>query len=187
MLKNVLSIHIIFTFAHFIHMVPALCVLLASLMSICLLFQWKIAVKTHFTLSGGRLIAELSVFGMRIVSIKLIAKDGLRIFVNGKQKQPKRQRISSSALNKLLTISVKNKLIERIELAALVGTRGAGSSALLCALINMLPILQVNAYRGYSGEKCDMDIRIKISVSTLTLIRLYAIMRADKKEIYAEH
>jgi len=137
------------------------------------LFPFKINVKAHASLDRKALQLNLSLLKIPIVRLRGNLSKEPYLKINGKKAKKKDKAISVSALKKAIDYANEEKLLKYSSIIALFALDDAKNSAIVCAIMQMLP-LGIRIFQS-GGDRFDADcvLEMKISiVQILNIIRL---------------
>lgn len=162
-------------------MTLAFCLIMVEITAVLLLFPVKFALKTHFSLNESKMLVELKLFGVSVIRLKCVAKGDMTIYINGKRKTHSGGGISLDGA-KMLVALLKSDISQSYMLAHICGD--AKDCAIVCALLNILPIKHNFTYFGAGKDKLDIDMH---AVLVLNIIEIASIALAcmDRRK-YAE-
>lgn len=159
-------------------MTLAFCLVALEIALILLLFPFKFALKTHFSLNESKMLVELKLFGVSVIRLKCVANGKIDIYVNGKHKTHSGGGISVDRL-KMLAKLLEGDISQSAMLAHICGD--AKDCAIMCAMLNILPFAQNNAYFGTGKDKLDIDMRAVLMLNMVEIVSI-AIMFTDRRK-----
>lgn len=150
-------------------MTIALCLALVEIFMIFLLVPIKFAIKTHMSLSEGKIVAEIKVFGVSLVRLKCLLKGEIELYINGKRNAKSNGNISPNMLIALVRM-LKSDITYSNVLAFVGGD--AKNCAIVCTMLNLLPFSKTNAYFGTSKDKFDADMTFELALNLVEIASL---------------
>lgn len=148
-------------------MVIALC--MVEICVIFLLLPYRFAIKIHVGLNEGKAVVEIKLFGVSVLRLKCISSGGFKLYINGKRKEDSNGDMSPTKLIELIR-TLKND-ISYSNILAIVGG-DMKNCAIACAMLNLLPNANSNAYLGTSRDKFDVDMRCELSLNVIEIASL---------------
>lgn len=158
-------------------MMLAFCLIAVEIAMVLLLFPFKFALKTHFSLNEGKMFVELKMFGISVIRLKCVANGKIDIYVNGKHKTHSSGGISFERLKMLATL-LKSDISQSAMLARICGD--AKDCAIVCALLNILPFARNKAYFGAGKDKLDMAMQLVLVLNMVEIVSI-ALVFIDRR------
>ena len=140
----------------------------------------KINVKAHASLDRKSLQLNLSVLKIPIVRLRgNLAKEPY-LQINGKKAKIKDNSISVDAVKGAIDYAREQKLLKYFNIIALFALDDAKNSAILCAILAMLP-LGISVY-GCSGDRFDADCAIEIKINVMQILNIVRLIKEKGKD-----
>ncbi len=158
----------------------ALCVQIVLLLLLCPL---KITATAHFSLVGKELQMNVDLFSMSIVRLRIGIKDGITVKINGRKIENNNDSISTKTLIRIRDYIKNANVSLSVNACALIGILDAATSAIVCALVNMLP--DVCVYPYVQGDKCEADAVVRVGINTLQIAKIAFIATFEGGKGYA--
>lgn len=156
-------------------MAIAVVLICAQVLLIALIFPVKLSCTTHFSLASEALNAQFKFVGISIARIKVCVREGLKVQINGKTLKNFGNGISVSQMSKVARFLFENEIVDINGLIAYVGANDAKNGAILCALVQMLPIFAKTVIQDESKDRFDAECRIKIRINAVQIAKAIAI------------
>lgn len=140
----------------------------------------KINVKAHASLDRKSLQLNLSVLKIPILRLRgNLAKEPY-LQINGKKAKIKDNSISVDAVKGAIDYAREQKLLKYFKIIALFALDDAKNSAILCAILALLP-LGISVY-GCSGDRFDADCAIEIKINVMQIIGIVRLIKEKGKD-----
>lgn len=162
-------------------MTVALGVIAFEILMMLAFLQWKINIRTHFSLKRKVLIVDVKAIGITFLKIKVMINEQINVFINGKNMKYTHGGISQASVKKLVKYVSVNKLVVNMSLLALLGG-DAKNCAIACALLKILPFGKIVAHQDVSGDRLDMDFCLGAKISAVDIVSLSIIYILAKGE-----
>lgn len=147
---------------------------------ILLTFPVKIGVKAHASLDRKSMQLNLSILQIPVMRLRVNLDKSPYIELNGKEIERNGQRKISVAGIKRLCAYVKSENIIKYSLMPmLVAFDDAKSSAIVCALIAMIP-LNMRIFMG-ERERFDVDCDVIAEINLLQTLKIIKIINGNEK------
>lgn len=175
-----LFINKIANIAQYKSMAWGIVVILIEAVLTIVLYPIKINVKAHASLDRKSLQVNLSVLKIPIVRLRgnLVKEPYLQI--NGKKAKKKDNSISVDAVKGAIDYAKEQKLLKYSNIIALFALDDAKNSAILCAILALLP-LGIRVY-GCGGDRFDADCAMEIKINVMQIISILRLINEKEKD-----
>ncbi len=147
----------------------------AQALLIALIFPVKLSCLAHFSLASESLNVQFKLAGISIARIKVCARGSLKVQINGKTLKNLDSGISVTQIGKISRFLVEKEIVDINGLIAYVGANDAKNGAILCALVQMLPIFAKTVIQDESKDRFDAECGIRIRINAVQAIKAIAI------------
>lgn len=155
-------------------------VILIEAVLMLVLFPIKINVKAHASLDRKSLQLNLSVLKIPIVRLRgNLAKEPY-LQINGKKAKIKDNSISIDAVKGAIDYVREQKLLKYFNIIALLALDDAKNSAILCAILALLP-LGINVYQC-GGDRFDADCAVEIKINVIQILNIVRLIKEKGKD-----
>lgn len=156
-------------------MAIAVVLICAQVLLIALIFPVKLSCTTHFSLASEAVNAQFKFAGISIARIKVCVREGLKVQINGKTLKNLDNGISVTQMGKIARFLLENEIVDVNGLIAYVGANDAKNGAILCAIVQMLPIFAKTVIQDESKDRFDAECGIRIRINAVQAIKAIAI------------
>ena len=156
-------------------MAIAVVLICAQALLIALIFPVKLSCTMHFSLASEALNVQFKFAGISIARIKVSVREGLKVQINGKTLKNLDNGVSVTQMGKIVYFLVGNKIVDINGLIAYVGANDAKNGAILCALVQMLPIFAKTVIQDERKDRFDAECGIRIRINAVQVIKAIAI------------
>ncbi len=176
----VIFINKIICIAQYIRMAWGIVVILIEAVLMLVLFPIKINVKAHASLDRKSLQLNLSVLKIPIVRLRgNLAKEPY-LQINGKKAKIKDNAISVDAVKGAIDYAREQKLLKYFNIIALFALDDAKNSAILCAILALLP-LGISVYQC-GGDRFDADCAVEIKINIMQILNIARLIKEKGKD-----
>ncbi len=176
----VIFINKIICIAQYIRMAWGIVVILIEAVLMLVLFPIKINVKAHASLDRKSLQLNLSVLKIPIVRLRgNLAKEPY-LQINGKKAKIKDNAISVDAVKGAIDYAREQKLLKYYNIIALFALDDAKNSAILCAILALLP-LGISVYQC-GGDRFDADCAVEIKINVIQILNIVRLIKEKGKD-----
>ena len=175
-----LFINKIANIAQYKSMAWGIVVILIETVLTIVLYPIKINVKAHASLDRKSLQLNLSVLKIPIVRLRgNLAKEPY-LQINGKKAKIKDNSISVDAVKGAIDYAREQKLLKYFNIIALFALDDAKNSAILCAILALLP-LGISVY-GCAGDRFDADCAMEIKINVMQILNIVRLIKEKGKD-----
>ncbi len=133
----------------------------------------NVRVLGHLSLAHMAIQTDVSLYGVRIASIRLRRAEGkLKLTLNGKRFPDRRPKLRT-----LMTVPsrfARSGAVMKASVVASVGATEAKDSAMLCGILHsfMSPVVQNAAIYASTGEAFELDFKLNFKINLLQIAQI---------------